>query len=99
MFRTNHITTVAIENHNCECSEPHKVKLKHFDFMPSILHQKENEGITLFFLHKKPGDDILSQAAASQVPSALKGLTAVFGMDTGGTLSLLSPDMVIYAHA
>ena len=33
-------------------------------------------------------DDLLSQAAARQVPSALKGLTAVFGMGTGVTPSL-----------
>ena len=33
-------------------------------------------------------NDLLSQAAARQVPSALKGLTAVFGMGTGVTPSL-----------
>lgn len=29
------------------------------------------------------GGDILSRAVSSQVPSALKGLTSVFGMGTG----------------
>ena len=29
------------------------------------------------------GDGLLSQALSSQVPSALQGLTAVFGMGTG----------------
>ena len=39
-----------------------------------------------------PGDVLLSRAVASQVPSALRGLTSVFGMGTGGSLSLLSPE-------
>ena len=29
------------------------------------------------------GGDLLSRAVSSQVPSALKGLTSVFGMGTG----------------
>ena len=37
------------------------------------------------------GDDISSQAVAHQVLSALKSLTSVFGMRTGGTSSPLSP--------
>ena len=40
-----------------------------------------------------PGDVLLSRAVASQVPSALRGLTSVFGMGTGGSLSLLSPEI------
>ena len=39
---------------------------------------------------KKSGNDLLSHQKA--VPSALKGLTSVFGMGTGGSPSLLSPD-------
>ena len=35
-------------------------------------------------------DVLLSQAVSHQVPSALKGLTSVFGMGTGVTPSLLS---------
>ena len=41
---------------------------------------------------KKPGNDLLSHLKA--VPSALKGLTSVFGMGTGGSPSLLSPDYI-----
>ena len=42
-----------------------------------------------FFL---TGNDLLSQDPTVQVPSTLKGLTAVFGMGTGGSPSPLSPD-------
>ena len=38
------------------------------------------------------GNDLLSQDPAVQVPSALEGLTAVFGMGTGGSPPPLSPD-------
>ena len=40
------------------------------------------------------GGDLLSRAVTSQVPSALKGLTSVFGMGTGVTPSLSPPEMV-----
>ena len=40
------------------------------------------------------GGDLLSRAVTSQVPSALKSLTSVFGMGTGGTSSSLPPKMV-----
>ena len=39
-------------------------------------------------------DDLLSQGAAPQVPSALKSLTAVFGMGTGVTSLLSSLDFI-----
>ena len=39
------------------------------------------------------GSDLLSRAVSSQVPSARGGLTSVFGMGTGGTLQLLSPEI------
>ena len=42
------------------------------------------------------GGDLLSRTVTSQVPSALKGLTSVFGMGTGGTPSSLPPEMVNY---
>ena len=42
------------------------------------------------------GDDLLSRAVSSQVPSALRGLTSVFGMGTGGSLSPLSPEIVFH---
>ena len=34
------------------------------------------------------GDVLLFRAVSSQLPSALRGLTSVFGMGTGGTLLL-----------
>src|SRR5918999_902667 len=37
------------------------------------------------------GGDLLSQALASQVPSALRGLTALFGMGRGVSPSLSPP--------
>ena len=40
------------------------------------------------------GDDLSSRAVSSQVLSTLKGLTAVFGMGTGGSPSPLSPEMI-----
>ena len=42
------------------------------------------------------GGDLLSRTVTSQVPSALKGLTSVFGMGTGGTPSSLPPEMVSF---
>ena len=44
------------------------------------------------------GNVLLSRAVSSQVPSALRGLTSVFGMGTGGSLSLLSPEISRYAR-
>ena len=44
------------------------------------------------FLVLESGNVLLSRAVSSQVPSALKGLTSVFGMGTGGSLSPLSPE-------
>ena len=52
------------------------------------------KGEAFLLLHVDSGGDLLSRAVTSQVPSALKGLTAVFGMGTGGTPSSLSPEMV-----
>ena len=40
------------------------------------------------------GDVLLSRAVSSQVPSACGGLTSVFGMGTGGSLQLLSPEIL-----
>jgi hypothetical protein len=39
-------------------------------------------------LKERTGGDLLSQGVAPQVPSALKGLTALFGMGRGVSLSL-----------
>ena len=41
-------------------------------------------------LQNNPGSDLLSHEVAPAVPSAVEGLTAVFGMGTGVT-PLLSP--------
>ena len=45
-------------------------------------------------LRIESGSDLLSRAVSSQVLSALKGLTSVFGMGTGGTPSLWPPEIV-----
>ena len=39
-----------------------------------------------------PGNVLLSQELAFQLPSALRSLTSVFGMGTGVTFSPLLPD-------
>ena len=44
-----------------------------------------------------PGDFLLSQGVTTQVPSALRGLTSVFGMETGVSLLLSSPDENYFA--
>ena len=43
-------------------------------------------------LFVESGSVLLSRAVSSQVPSALKGLTSVFGMGTGGSLLLSPPE-------
>ena len=45
------------------------------------------------------GGVLISRAVTSQVPSALRGLTSVFGMGTGGTLLPSSPEMLRAAFA
>ena len=54
----------------------------------------KNNCCNLQQLYLESGGDLLSRAVTSQVPSALKGLTSVFGMGTGGTPSSLPPEMV-----
>ena len=44
-------------------------------------------------MQKLTGGDLLSQALAHQVPSALRDLTALFGMGRGVTPSLLPPNL------
>ena len=46
------------------------------------------------FLFMESGNVLLSQVVSNQVPSALKGLTSVFGMGTGGSLRLLPPEIL-----
>ena len=43
----------------------------------------------------KSGGDLLSQAVSCQVPSALEGLTSVFGMGTGVTPPPWPPKSVV----
>jgi hypothetical protein len=45
------------------------------------------------------GDVLLSRDPAVQVPSALEGLTVVFGMGTRGSLPPLSPNLYIQFKA
>ena len=49
--------------------------------------KQETPHIHGVFLVLESGNVLLSRAVSSQVPSALKGLTSVFGMGTGGSLS------------
>ena len=44
--------------------------------------------------NKKPGNVLLSHAVTSIVPSPRRGLTAVFGMGTGGSPSPWSPGII-----
>ena len=50
---------------------------------------------TIVISANETSDDLLSQGAAPQVPSALKSLTAVFGMGTGVTSLPSSLDFVL----
>ena len=72
-----------------------------------LLHPQLNWGALACSVHKKAcwrnegfsntmesGDDLPSRAVSSQVLSACGGLTSVFGMGTGGSLQLLSPEIV-----
>ena len=43
------------------------------------------------------GGDLSSRAVSNQVLSALKGLTSVFGMGTGGTPSPLPPEIISFS--
>ena len=43
-------------------------------------------------MYQETGGVLLSQALAGQVPSALRGLTALFGMGRGVSLSLKPPE-------
>ena len=47
------------------------------------------------FLYDYSGDVLLSQGDFPQVPSALAGLTSVFGMGTGVTPPLWPPENVL----
>ena len=67
---------------------------RHFDLLYSRLRRQADKKISpeLSFGALVSGGFLLSRTVASQVPSALRGLTSVFGMGTGGTLLLSSPE-------
>ncbi len=46
-------------------------------------------------MYAKAGDDVLSHFVSEAVPSALRGLTTVFGMGTGVALAPLPPAKVV----
>ena len=50
--------------------------------------EKGRAGVNQLGLENNPGSDLLSHAVTHAVPSAVAGLTSVFGMGTGGTLPL-----------
>ena len=52
----------------------------------------------LYSLLLDPGSYLSSRAVASQVLSAYKSLTSVFGMGTGGTSQLNHRKAVVYKH-
>ena len=56
---------------------------------------KKTVEIQLFSIRNNllSGDVLLSRAVSRQVSSALKSLTSVFGMGTGVSSSLLSPNI------
>jgi hypothetical protein len=56
-----------------------------------ITKARENKMLSRAFLIN-PGDFLLSHAVTRAVPSAPTGLTSVFGMGTGVTLSTKSPE-------
>jgi hypothetical protein len=49
-------------------------------------------------LKTNPGDFLLSHRVSPAVPSALRGLTSLFGMGRGGSPSLWSPE-TLKAHS
>ncbi len=53
-----------------------------------ISGHKKRHLMMSFFIIFNPGGVLLSHIATHAVPSAMKGLTSVFGMGTGVTLSL-----------
>ena len=63
------------------------------DARASRSRKKQSTFVNCFSL--KTGNDLFSQAVSRQVSSALKSLTSVFGMGTGGSSSPLSPDFIL----
>ena len=63
------------------------------DYMPWATELQQKNHLRMQVVSLESGGDLLSRAVSSQVPSALKGLTSVFGMGTGGTPSPLPPEI------
>ena len=61
--------------------------------MPREPELQQKNHLRMQVVSLESGGDLLSRAVSSQVPSALKGLTSVFGMGTGGTPSPLPPEI------
>ena len=59
-----------------------------------VLSKKKRTDPLESVLFMGSGSVLLSRAVSSQVPSALKGLTSVFGMGTGGSPSPLPPEFL-----
>ena len=66
---------------------------------PKTTKKEKPEDLSFKLLYLDSGNVLLSRAVSSQVPSALKGLTSVFGMETGGTPSPSSPEIVNFSFS
>ena len=83
--RSNHFTYRQLTRSSLRCPV--------LDARASRSRKKQSTFVNCFSL--KTGNDLFSQAVSRQVSSALKSLTAVFGMGTGGSSSPLSPDFIL----
>ena len=68
--------------------------LSHYSISGSPCQHEKTQDFSI--LGMESGSDLSSRAVSSQVLSALKGLTSVFGMGTGGTPSPLPPEIVSF---
>ena len=81
---------------------PRSIEIAGFPYAPQVGLEPTTLRLTAecsaieLLRNMESGGDLLSRTVTSQVPSALKGLTSVFGMGTGGTPSSLPPEMVSY---
>ncbi len=76
---------------NCETSYEEAIRNPIFQFWFKQQTQKNCQN-SILTASLWPGSVLLSQRVAPSLSSALKSLTSVFGMGTGGTSSLSSPD-------
>ena len=67
-----------------------------FDEMIEVKRYKEKARVIVYSgFELIPGNDLLSHAPTRAVPSAVAGLTSVFGMGTGVTLLLWPPGNLV----